>query len=157
MQTSASVYASQSGAALGSGGVFFPQQQQQHRQRQRHRNLSHDHNFADAAGGGAGAVGSEGGGAGGASAQGGMGGAGRGGFIHVYDERRPPDFGRIPEPEDILGSLQVDSTGKFVDGNGYYSESGTYRVLTREGILGLSTFLRERLVERLQEIEREGE
>lgn len=33
---------------------------------------------------------------GGASGQGGAGGAGRGGWIHVFDERRPPEYGRIP-------------------------------------------------------------
>lgn len=33
---------------------------------------------------------------GGASGQGGAGGAGQGGWIHVYDGRRPPEYGRIP-------------------------------------------------------------
>ena len=34
-------------------------------------------------------------GAGGASAQGGAGGAGIGGWVHLSDQRNPPDFGRI--------------------------------------------------------------
>ena len=94
-----------------------------------------------------------------------MGGAGRGGFVHVWDERRPPDFGRIPEPEDIFGSVEVDGEGRFVDGDGKegegkselrgrYQSSGTYRVVTKEGVFGLSAFLREKLVERLREEER---
>ena len=71
------------------------------------------------------------GGAGGASAQGGAGGGHHGGFIHLSDERNPPDFGRIAWPEDILGSVEVDSAGDIV---GRFQPSGTYRVLTNEGV-----------------------
>lgn len=109
--------ASTSGSSLGSGGAFFSQQRQK---RQR-----------SAYGGGGGTGGD---GAGGASSQGGAGGGGRGGYIHVYDERHPPDFGRIPDPEDIFGSLEVDGEGKFVDGHGRYQISGSYRVVTRDGL-----------------------
>ena len=141
--------ASTSGSSLGSGGALFPQQ------RQKRRGTAH--------GGGGGIRGD---GAGGASSQGGAGGGGRGGYIHVYDERHPPDFGRIPDPEDIFGSLEVDGEGKFVDGHGRYQNSGSYRVVTRDGLwvqslpwlnrgwwrssLGLSSFLRQKLVERLK-------
>jgi hypothetical protein len=92
-------------------------------------------------------------GTGGTSGQGGYGsggGSNRGGFVHVYDQRRVPDYGRIPDPEDIFGSVEVDGEGKFVDGNGRYEQSGTYRVCTNDGILGLTDFLRQRLVERLK-------
>lgn len=129
----AQAMASSSGSSLGSGGAFFPQQ------RERRRGTNY--------GGGGGAGGD---GAGGASSQGGAGGGGRGGYIHVYDHRNPPDYGRIPWPEDIFGSLEVNSDGSFVDGNGRYQESGTYRLATREGFLGLSSFLREKLVQRLE-------
>jgi len=135
VQSQAQAYASQAGADLGSGGVFF---RGQGRRRPAY--------------GGRGGTGGDG--AGGASKQGGHGGAGRGGFIHVSDMRHPPDFGRIAEPEDIFGSLEVDGSGQFVDGHGRYQDSGSYRIVTREGILGLSPFLREKLVERLKEEER---
>lgn len=82
--------------------------------------------------GGGGGTGGDG--AGGASSQGGAGGGGRGGYIHVYDERHPPDYGRIPEPEDIFGSLEVDGQGNFVDGTGKYQTSGSYRVVTNDGL-----------------------
>ncbi|PSN71973.1 hypothetical protein BS50DRAFT_672860 [Corynespora cassiicola Philippines] len=103
-------------------------------------------------------------GSGGASNQSGVGGAGRGGYIHVSDVRAPPDWGRIAEPEDIFGSLEVDGRGEFVGGGhdgegsgvGNWQDSGTYRVITREGILGLTDFLRGRVVERLRELEKEG-
>ncbi|KAF2203159.1 hypothetical protein GQ43DRAFT_390576 [Delitschia confertaspora ATCC 74209] len=95
------------------------------------------------------------GGAGPASSQGGMGGANKGGWIHVSDTRNPPDWGRIAWPEDIFGSLEVDGTGGFVGEGGGYQASGTYRVVTREGILGIPPFLREKLVERLKELEKQ--
>ena len=88
--------------------------------------------------------------AGGANDQGGHGGANRGGFVHVSDRRHPPDFGRIPDPEDIFGSLEVNGDGEFVDGHGHYQPSGTYRTVTRDGILGLSPFLRGKLVQKLK-------
>jgi len=78
----------------------------------------------------------------------------------VSDLRHPPDFGRIADPDDIFGSLEVDGRGDFVTEEGKplgsYQESGTYRVVTRDGILGLSEFLRERLLERLKELEKEA-
>ncbi|KAL9112286.1 MAG: hypothetical protein Q9227_003404 [Pyrenula ochraceoflavens] len=94
----------------------------------------------------------------GASGEGGAGGGGRGGFIHVSDLRHPPDYGRIAEPEDIFGSLEVDGAGEFVEPAGRYQASGTYRVVTRDGVLGLTEFLRGKVVERLklEEQAREG-
>lgn len=101
--------------------------------------------------GGAGGRSSQG--AGPSSAQGGAGGANKGGYIHVSDTRNPPDWGRIAWPEDIFGSLEVDGEGRFVGATGNYQASGTYRVVTREGILGIPSFLREKLVQRLRELE----
>ncbi|KAF4626681.1 hypothetical protein G7Y89_g11476 [Cudoniella acicularis] len=120
VQGQAAAFASTSGSALGSGGMFFPQQPKQKTTR---------------AGGGGGTKGD---GAGGASAQGGAGGGGRGGYVHVSDMRAPPDYGRIAFPEDIFGSLEVDGAGEFVKGEdgalGNWQASGTYRIITREGI-----------------------
>ncbi|RKF60977.1 hypothetical protein GcM3_160001 [Golovinomyces cichoracearum] len=84
----------------------------------------------------------------------------RGGWIHISDNRSPLEYGRIALPEDIFGSIEVDSTGAFVDGGekytypGRYQESGTYRIVTADGILGLSDFLRGKLVEKLRELEK---
>lgn len=86
----------------------------------------------------------------GASDQGGAGGAGRGGWIHVSDNRHPPDFGRIAEPEDIFGSLEVDGAGNFVDTYGSYQKSGTYRIVTIDGVMHLPDYLATKMVERLQ-------
>ena len=136
VQAQAGMYASQAGSALGSGGVFFPQQR---------------HNRRRKSSGGGGGTGGDG--AGGASAQGGMGGAGRGGYIHVSDQRNPPDFGRVAWPEDIFGSVEVDGSGSFVDGTGRYQAAGAYRIMTHEGFFGLSPYLRERLTEKLKELD----
>ncbi|KHN96398.1 uncharacterized protein MAM_05687 [Metarhizium album ARSEF 1941] len=127
----AKAFASPGGSNLGSGGVFFSAQ--------RSRKAS---SRKQGAGGGAG-----GSGAGGASAQGGAGGAGKGGWVHLSDRRNPPGFGRIAWPEDILASVEVDARGKVV---GTAQPSRTYRVVTREGILGLSPFLEGKLIERLK-------
>lgn len=96
--------ASTAGSNLGSGGVFFSQ-----KRRRRDR----------------GSTQAGGDGAGGASGQGGAGSGGRGGWIHVSDQRNPPDYGRIAWPEDILGSLEVDGEGNFVGDKGEYQSSGT--------------------------------
>lgn len=61
--------------------------------------------------------------------QGGSGGVG--GWVHLSDRRNPPDFGRIPWPEDILGSVEVDQGGRVV---GRVQASGTYRLVTKEGM-----------------------
>lgn len=114
----ARAFASTGGFNLGSGGSFFPGQSQQRQGR----------GASARQGGGGGAGGS---GAGGASAQGGAGGAGRGGWVHLSDRRNPPDFGRIAWPEDILGSVEVNDAGEVV---GKVQPSGTYRILTNEGM-----------------------
>ncbi|KAI1500789.1 hypothetical protein F5X99DRAFT_384953 [Biscogniauxia marginata] len=119
----------------GAGGAFFPQQ------RTPQRGTKGRTSGLGAGGGGGG---------GGASGQGGAGGAGVGGYVHLSDLRNPPDYGRIAFPEDILGSIEVDGHGDIV---GEFQPSGTYRIITNEGILGLSDFLRGKLVERLREEE----
>lgn len=111
----ARAFASPGGFNLGSGGAFFLNQNKRRGSSQMQ-------------GGGGGAGGS---GAGGASAQGGAGGGGRGGWVHLSDRRNPPDFGRIAWPEDILGSVEVDGKGDVV---GSLQPSGTYRVVTNEGM-----------------------
>ncbi|KAM5368365.1 hypothetical protein ACJA88_011026 [Fusarium oxysporum] len=130
----ARAFASPGGFNLGSGGAFFSQ-----------KRPNRGGSRKQGAGGGAG-----GDGAGGASAQGGAGGGGRGGYVHLSDRRNPPDFGRIAWPEDILGSVEVDGAGTII---GKVQPSGTYRILTNEGILGLSPFLQTKLVERLKQEE----
>jgi hypothetical protein len=111
VQSQAQAFASNAGALFGQGGgSLFSQPRRRGQAR------------SNAEGGG-----------GGASHQGGAGGGGHGGYVHVSDTRNPPDFGRIAWPEDIFGSVEVDGQGKIVD-DGNYQPSGTYRIVTREGM-----------------------
>ncbi|KAI0858088.1 hypothetical protein F4860DRAFT_323346 [Xylaria cubensis] len=130
LQSQAQAFAGPGGTTLGSHGAFFPQKRTQRATGKTTTGL---------------------GGGGGASAQGGAGGAGVGGYVHLSDLRNPPDYGRIAFPEDIFGSIEVDGSGKIV---GEFEPSGTYRIITNEGILGLSDFLRTKLVEKLREEEK---
>ena len=70
-QSQAQVMASTSGANLYTGGVLMSSQRANRRRTE----------TGDSSGG--------------ASGQGGAGGAGKGGWIHISDNRRPPEFGRI--------------------------------------------------------------
>ncbi|KAK6514942.1 hypothetical protein TWF506_007300 [Arthrobotrys conoides] len=74
-----------------------------------------------------------------------------GGFHHVVD-RRTPYYGgmRIPESQDILGSLQVDGDGKLVGG---FVECESYRLVTADGVLGLTEYLEGKVKERIEEEE----
>lgn len=74
-----------------------------------------------------------------------------GGFHHVVD-RRTPYYGgmRIPESQDILGSLQVDGDGRLVGG---FVECESYRLVTTDGVLGLTEYLEGKVRERVEEEE----
>lgn len=78
VQSQAQVMVSTAGANLGSGGFFFAPQ---HNQKKRSGYGQGLNTGGDSAGG--------------ASGQGGAGSGGRGGWIHVSDSRRPPEYGRI--------------------------------------------------------------
>ena len=52
--------------------------------------------------------------------------------MHLSDDRTPVDFGRIAWPEDIFGSVEVDGQGKIIGGS--FQGSGTYRVVTNQGM-----------------------
>lgn len=75
-----------------------------------------------------------------------------GGFIHISDTRAPVEWARIADPEDIFGSVRVEGDGSVVEGS--YDEGGMYRVCTTQGVLGLSDYLRGKVVERLKEEEK---
>jgi len=99
------------------------------------------------------------GGSGATNYQGGAGGGGVGGWVHVHDQRAVPAYGRIPYPEDILGSLLVDGDGKIVNAEhgGDWEENKMYRLVTSAGVMRLTPFLRDRMREALlEEAERDG-
>jgi hypothetical protein len=82
----------------------------------------------------------------------GVGGGGVGGWLHVYDQRGTPPFGRIADPQDIFGSVLVDGDGKIVSGT--WEENRTYRIVTSEGgVMKLSPYLAEKVREALKKEE----
>ncbi|KAA8906722.1 hypothetical protein FN846DRAFT_948093 [Sphaerosporella brunnea] len=98
------------------------------------------------------------GGSGGANYQGGAGGGGVGGWVHVYDQRGVPAFGRIADTEDIFGSLLVDAHGQIVDKEvgGVWEESRMYRLVSGRGVMRLTPYLRDRVREALEAEEKRG-
>ncbi|KAI5811744.1 hypothetical protein DFH27DRAFT_597451 [Peziza echinospora] len=70
-----------------------------------------------------------------------------GGWIHISDLRNPPEWSRIPDPEDIFGSVEVSAQGEIREGS--YQPCIGYRVWTRSGVMQLPPYLREKLVEHL--------
>lgn len=53
-----------------------------------------------------------------------------GGFLHIADQRNPPEYARVPDPQDIFGLFEVDRDGNM----GGYEPCNSYRLVTREGV-----------------------
>ncbi|KAG0185464.1 hypothetical protein DFQ28_009280 [Apophysomyces sp. BC1034] len=62
------------------------------------------------------------------------------GWLHVADERNPPAWGRIPSPEDIIGSVLVKDG---VIQPGTYQPMPAHRLVTANGIFQLSEPLKQ--------------
>lgn len=76
---------------------------------------------------------------------------------HIADQRQPSDANRIPDPQDILGSVLVQS-GQLVP-TSYEPNHVAYRLVTEAGLLQLPGELQERLreaCERVYELEKEA-
>ncbi|CAO3643514.1 unnamed protein product [Cunninghamella echinulata] len=65
------------------------------------------------------------------------------GWLHVGDERNPAPWGRIPKPEDIIGSVLLQD-GKIQPGT--YQAMPAYRLVTNKGLMQLSEPLEQCLV-----------
>ncbi|KAJ1963435.1 hypothetical protein IWQ62_003214 [Dispira parvispora] len=57
------------------------------------------------------------------------------GWLHIADERHPPPYGRIPRPEDIIGSVQVED-GHIVPHS--YQPMPSHRLVSPKGLFRLS-------------------
>ncbi|KAI7875039.1 hypothetical protein K492DRAFT_136975 [Lichtheimia hyalospora FSU 10163] len=66
------------------------------------------------------------------------------GWLHIADERNPPPWGRIPYPEDIIGTVLVNNG---VIQPETYQEMPTHRLVTSNGIFQLSEPLRQCIVD----------
>ncbi|GAA5990863.1 hypothetical protein JCM10908_000053 [Rhodotorula pacifica] len=77
--------------------------------------------------------------------------------IHIADQRQPADVNRIPDPQDILGSVLVQS-GSLVPSS-YEPNAVAYRLVTEAGLMQLPGGLAQRLreaCERVWELEKEA-
>ena len=70
------------------------------------------------------------------------------GWLHVHDLRNFPEQGRVGDPDDIVGSVLVQE-GKIKGDT--YQRMPSYRTVTRDGPLRLTSSLHERLLKALKE------
>jgi len=69
------------------------------------------------------------------------------GWMHIYDQRNPPPAGRIPTPDDIIGTVLVQDGVAQAD---TYQKCPSYRLYSPEyGLLQLTPHLHERLLQSL--------
>lgn len=65
-------------------------------------------------------------------------------WLHIGDERNPPPWGRIPKPEDIIGSVLLQD-GQIQAGT--YQAMPAYRLVTNKGLMQLSRPLEQCLLD----------
>jgi len=65
----------------------------------------------------------------------------------IYDLRKTPNYQRQPDVEDIFGFVRVSEDGT-VDG-GSYESNGLYKVVSVDGVITLSDYIHEKLVDEL--------
>ena len=59
----------------------------------------------------------------------------------MADEKNPPPFGRIPYPEDIIGTYRIDH-GRLVKGS-FVPMTEAYRTVSSNGVVRLSEYLED--------------
>ncbi|KAI7852809.1 hypothetical protein BDC45DRAFT_512601 [Circinella umbellata] len=70
-------------------------------------------------------------------------------WLHIGDERNPPPWGRIPYPEDIIGTVFIE--GGVIQPN-TYQPMPTHRLVTSNGIMQLSEPLTQCLVQEAKRV-----
>ncbi|KAL1917295.1 uncharacterized protein VTP21DRAFT_4951 [Calcarisporiella thermophila] len=71
------------------------------------------------------------------------------GWLHIPDLRNPAPFGRIPDPEDIFGSVLV--RGGIIQPESYQPMLSAHRLVSgTSGLFILNSFLHSKLLEELQ-------
>jgi hypothetical protein len=63
-------------------------------------------------------------------------------FFSVYDFRNPPTYGRIPDVEDIFGTVRLDASGIVKNS---FERNTMYRPATTTGFIQLTDHLHEKL------------
>lgn len=70
------------------------------------------------------------------------------GHLHIADEKNPPPYGRIPYPEDIIGTCRIEH-GQLVK-NTFTPMREAYRPVSSNGVVKLSEFLEKRMISMLK-------
>ena len=70
-------------------------------------------------------------------------------WLHIADERNPPPWGRIPVPEDIVGSVLLQDG--VIQPNSY-EPMPAHRIVTKNGIFQLSGPLTQCLVQEAKRV-----
>lgn len=70
------------------------------------------------------------------------------GHLHIADEKNPPPYGRIPYPEDIIGTIRIEH-GKLVKGT-FTPMKEAYRPVSGEGVVKLSEYLEGKMLAMLE-------
>ncbi|KAI8903123.1 hypothetical protein EDD86DRAFT_175729, partial [Gorgonomyces haynaldii] len=65
------------------------------------------------------------------------------GHLNINDQRMPPLWGRVNDPEDILGTSLIKD-GKLVPKS--FEPMPTHRILSTNGLFQLTPFLHEKLL-----------
>ncbi|KAJ3085230.1 hypothetical protein HK102_000197, partial [Quaeritorhiza haematococci] len=71
----------------------------------------------------------------------------RDGWLNIGDERVFMPYGRVPDPEDIIGGLRIKD-GFVVPGT--FERMPTHRLVTINGLFRLTEFMHGKLVEQLK-------
>lgn len=74
------------------------------------------------------------------------------GFLNIPDQRVFVPYGRIPEPEDILGSVRLQD-GKVVENT--YERMPTHRIISSNGVVELSEEMESILIDELEKLPEE--
>lgn len=77
-----------------------------------------------------------------------------GSTFHVYDMRDPPPYGRIPEVQDIVGTVRLEEEGKEVIVPDSFEFNPMYRVLSMYGFVNLGDELNMKLRKACEEYEK---
>lgn len=70
------------------------------------------------------------------------------GHLHIADEKNPPDYGRIPYPEDIIGTVRIEH-GQVVPGS-FVAMKEAFRPASIHGIVKLPAYLEGKLLSLLK-------
>lgn len=70
------------------------------------------------------------------------------GHLHIADEKNPPPYGRIPYPEDIIGTCRIEH-GRLIKDT-FTPMREAYRPVSSNGVVKLSEFLEKRMISLLK-------